>query len=70
MTERHSGYVVVLADDIREDDAEAIITALRQIRGVIGVAPVESSPEQQIAQMRADARWRELLLALVRGNGS
>ena len=29
MTDRHAGYVVVLAEDIREDDAESTLTALR-----------------------------------------
>jgi len=29
VTDRHAGYVVVLAEDIREDDAESTLTALR-----------------------------------------
>lgn len=43
MTDRHSGYLVTLARDMREDDAEAIITALRMVRGVESVTPVQSN---------------------------
>ena len=31
MTDRHAGYVVTLNEDIREDDAEAIINAIRGV---------------------------------------
>jgi len=40
MTDRHRGYIVTLEKDIREDDAEDTITALRSIRGVASVQPV------------------------------
>lgn len=53
MTDRHSGYVITLDHDIREDDAERIITALRQIRGVVDVRPVVADGiEQHIAESR------------------
>jgi hypothetical protein len=29
MTDRHAGYIATLAEDVREDDAEPILTALR-----------------------------------------
>ena len=40
MTDRHSGYVVILDGEMREDDAQATIAALRQIKGVVDVKPV------------------------------
>lgn len=40
MTNRHSAYVVVLDHDIREDDAQVLISALRMLRGVVDVQPV------------------------------
>lgn len=40
MTDRHSGYIIALDKDIREDDAEAIINAIRMVKGVIAVEPV------------------------------
>jgi hypothetical protein len=62
----HAGYVVTLAEDMREDDAQATLTALRMIKGVVGVEPVETSADLHIAYTRADTRWRERLLEMVR----
>ena len=53
MTDRHAGYIVTLDRDIREDDAESTIAALRQIRGVLSVEPVRASPETMMAESRA-----------------
>lgn len=66
MTDRHAGYVVALARDVREDDAQAIVTAIRMIKGVAGVEPVTADPTVQIARMDAHARWRDRLLELIR----
>lgn len=66
MTDRHAGYVVTLASDIREDDAEAIIAALSMVKGVISVKPIIANLDQQIAQVRVDGQWRERLWALLR----
>lgn len=40
MTDRHAAYIVVLAEDIREDDAEHVLNALRMVSGVVSVEPV------------------------------
>jgi len=58
MTDRHSGYLVTLDKDIRSDDAESTLNALRMVRGVISVEPVISNIEVHIAEDRAK---RELL---------
>ncbi len=55
MTDRYAGYVVTLQNDVREDDAEDTINAIRQIKGVVGVQPVRVTPELQIAEERARA---------------
>jgi hypothetical protein len=65
MTTRHSGYHVVLTDDIREDDAEFVINAIRMVRGVAQVTPVEASYEDVMARGRRDDVWREKLRALL-----
>ena len=52
MTTRHAGYLVVLDSDLREDDAAATVAALGQIKGVISVEPVTSTPEVAIARAR------------------
>jgi hypothetical protein len=62
MTDRHAGYVVTLAKDIREDDAEAIITALRMIKGVHSVEPVIS--DQWIEHIAHERAYDEVRTAL------
>lgn len=53
MTDRHAGYVIALEKDIRCDDAEETIAAIKQIRGVLSVEPVIGDPGTQIGEMRA-----------------
>ncbi|WP_433730791.1 hypothetical protein ACQP2Y_21025 [Actinoplanes sp. CA-051413] len=65
MTDRHAGYLVVLAEDLRDDDAEEILTALRMVRGVQSVAPVVANIDQRIAQSRADTAWRERIYTML-----
>lgn len=57
MTDRHAGYLVTLADDVREDDAEAVINALRMVKGVVRVEPVPANIDQSIARTRRDSEW-------------
>jgi hypothetical protein len=64
VTDRHAGYIVTLAADVREDDAEAIRNALRMVKGVLAVTPVVAGPEVHIAVDRANARWRQKLYDL------
>jgi hypothetical protein len=66
VTDRHAGYIVVLAEDIREDDAEGTLNALRMVKGVISVTPVIADYTQAIARERRDDEWREALYALAR----
>lgn len=65
MTERHAGYLVVLDDDIREDDAEAVVNAIRMIKRVQAVRPVTATPELQIAQTMAEIKIRQRLWAVL-----
>jgi hypothetical protein len=64
MTARHTGYIVTLADDIREDDAEHIMTALRMISGVVSVKPVTADLNMVMAREQAHAEVREKVLKL------
>jgi len=52
MTDRIGGFIVVLEQDIREDDAEATLTALRQVRGVVSVEPVVTDTDTHLAHAR------------------
>jgi len=65
MTARHKGYLVVLKDDIREDDAQNTLIALSMIEGVIKVEPVENDIKHQLAFIKArrelgDGLWKVL----------
>lgn len=52
---RHTAYVVVLEEPIREDDAARIRVALQSIRGVTAVEPV---PSDALAEGAATIRTR------------
>lgn len=66
MTDRHSGYVVTLAEDIREDDAQAVIAALGMVRGVLSVEPVVADlMPALIAKVRRDVDWQERLISVI-----
>ena len=65
MTDRYKGFVVSLDEDMRSDDAEALIVAIRQLRGVIAVEPVVANMNDHITAMQlksriADALWKAL----------
>jgi hypothetical protein len=44
MTDRYVTFTVVLEREIRSDDAEPILQAIRQIRGVADVVPQVADP--------------------------
>jgi hypothetical protein len=63
MTVHRAGYLVVLANDIREDD-DTVLTALRMIKGVKSVVPVEADHAQVIARARLNYAWQDALRRL------
>lgn len=67
MTDRHAAYVVVLDEEVREDQAEGILTALRMVKGVTSVRPVTSNVTLQIAEEQAVSRLRGKVLDAVYG---
>jgi len=56
VTERHVGYIVTLASDVREDEAGLIINALRMISGVATVEPVVTDVEAVMARARVQSK--------------
>jgi uncharacterized Fe-S cluster-containing protein len=64
MTKRHSGYVVILEDNLREDEAEATLNALRMVKGVIAVQPVIHDPVVEIEATRRDIAWQTAIRKL------
>lgn len=53
MTDRYKGFIVVLKNDMRDDDAQRVIEAIGMIQGVLSVKPLISTSEDGIAEMRA-----------------
>lgn len=65
MTDRYHTLTVVLERDTRDDDAEPLIAAIRQMRGVLSVTGVVVSPEAHMAQERARRELGEKLMAVL-----
>lgn len=61
MTDRLKGVIVFFDQDIRKEDAKALINAIRCIKHVVDVRPIDSQPEDWIEQERAK---RELITKL------
>jgi hypothetical protein len=61
MTDRYKGLIVTLDTDLRDDDAEPIIAAIRQLRGVIDVRPVVANPDDHINRQRVAYELRARL---------
>jgi len=53
MTNRYNTLLVILDHDIREDDAEPLIAAIKMMRGVLSVKPNVSDFESEMAEVRA-----------------
>ncbi len=52
MTDRYKGFIVHLDKEIRNDDAEIILIALRTIKHVSNVKPLIASADDSIAYLR------------------
>lgn len=48
MTDRYKGVVVTFDHDIRDDDAEETLNAIRHIRGVLDVRPVVANHDDHM----------------------
>ena len=67
MTDRLKGFVVVLNADIREDDAQPILDAIRQLRGVLTVQPIVAGIDDFIAEERAKQKFLDKFMEVMRG---
>lgn len=61
MTDRVNGFLVTLEHDIRVDDAQPLMDAILQLRGVISVTPNVSDIEAHLAQERVRLELRKKL---------
>jgi len=53
MTDRFYALTVALEKDIRSDDAESILEAIKMIKGVRNVKPLVANPDTWMAEERA-----------------
>lgn len=65
MTDTVHSLIVVLDNDIRTDDVQSIIDAIKMMRRVIDVSPVVSDMRSHMAETRArtdlaDKLWKVL----------
>jgi hypothetical protein len=67
MTDRYNALTVILEVDTRDDDAEALINAIRMIRGVASVQPHIASYEHHMAEERAKLDLRKRLWEALEG---
>jgi hypothetical protein len=65
MTDRYKAFLVTLDSDLRSDEAEPTIAAIRQIKGVIDVEPVTASPDDHIARCRVRQELWDVLRKLL-----
>ena len=59
MTQRVKGFVVSLDNDMREDDVEHIVNAIKMIKGVSGVQNVDSGIDDVINRMNIKREMSE-----------
>lgn len=52
MTDRIKGFYVALEENVREDDAEPIMNAVSQLRGVLAVEPLRVESADWVATQR------------------
>lgn len=55
MTDRFNGFIVVLEENLRSDDAESTINAIRHIKGVLDVIPNVADFNSAVAEQRVRA---------------
>jgi len=66
MTDRYNYITVGLEKDIRDDDAEALISAIKQLRGVGSVGPNISDPTAWTAENRARRELEQKIFNVLR----
>lgn len=65
MTDRYYALTVILEKDMRDDDAENIIEAIKMIKGVLKVKPSIANPDTWMAEERARRELGEKLWAVL-----
>lgn len=67
MTDRVKGLIVSFDKDIRVDDVEPLVNAIKCLQHVAGVEVSVVDSSDMLARMRIDAEWKEKILELLTG---
>lgn len=65
MSTRLKGLTIALDKDFREDDAEKLILAIKQVRGVLDVTPIEEDSNDWISRSRIKSELQKKLWDIV-----
>lgn len=65
MTDRINALTVVLKDDVREDDVEPLMNAIRLLQGVVSVSMHVADIGGHIAKERAKAYYRDKIIDIL-----
>lgn len=65
MTTKIKGFQVALDMNYREDDVEFIVNAIKMIKGVISVDPIEAEFSDYVEIVRVKQEMREKLYDLI-----
>jgi hypothetical protein len=66
MTDRYYAITVALESDIREDDEEALLNAIKMLKGVLSVEPHIGHPDIWVAEERARHELKMKIFELFR----
>ncbi len=66
MTQRLTSFLVTLTADTRTDDAAPILDAIRLLRGVCSVVPVEADHVSRCAEERAKYELQRKVLEVLK----
>lgn len=66
MTDRFNALTVVLEKDMRDDDSEMLLNAIRQLRGVLSVTGNVESIMDAVAQERVRSELSNKLWAVLK----
>lgn len=69
MTDRYNTLTVVLEENLRSDDAQPLIDAIRMFKGVVDVGAHVADPATYAANTRARTELRAGLFELLRRDG-
>ena len=66
MSDRYNYLTVVLERDLKDEEAEPLIAAIKQLRGVLSVAPNVTDATALLAEERVRSELRKKLWQIMR----